>query len=1051
MKDKTFRWWKLSACRHLTIAVMGIALLASATQGLAGTVGKVVPIGGHASDLALDEARGVLYVANYTANRVEVISLADGSIRTSMNVPAQPSAVALSADGRYLVVAHFGAFQQGANNNGLTVIDLTTNSRQMYALGSAPLGVAFGVDNLALVVTSSEFMVFDPVSGMTQLLGTVSGVTTKSLPQPVGQYPSNIVGATMAVSGDGLWIFGSAAVGTGTGGGGGTANTTLEFSYEVTTKRVDAALWTWSPPPGPRAVSVNFDGSMYLSGWSMFDRRRDVNFSQLPNVIGAFDVGSHAWDSVRGRIYAQFIEDTGAGGAQQNIRSRLPVLQVLDADNLAVRERFQLPEHLSGKSILNSDSSMMYAISDSGITMIPIGSLERLPRVVADKESIIVRGNFCDRRVSSQELILVDPSGGNTDFSLSVNAPGVTVTPSSGVTPATIRVNIDPNAFQNQRGTVQVAIEIRSARGVNLPNPIPVLINNREPDQRGTVVNVAGRLVDVLADPVRDRFYILRQDTNQVLVYDGSTQTQIATLRTANTPTQMAISFDRRYLMVGHDNAQIIRVFDLETLTETQPIRMPGGFYPRSIAASGKAILVASRAAGPVHKIARVDFASRSATILPTLGVFENDIHVNTVLVATPNGSAILAAMADGRLMLYNANTDTFTVARKDFTELSGSYAASSFDQYVVGNHLLNASLVAIRNFDSTGVRSSGFFFLDQGGFRTVAASSSAAGVIQRFDAVSGQLARATRMAEAPLLPEVGSTTSTPTTPGSPSTPAAPATPGRQSWMQVFTRTIAPLANRTAIVNLTTSGFTVLPWSYDAAVAAPRIERVVNAADQGGAIAPGALISIFGRDLSPINQASQQMPLPTALGESCLTVNGVPVPVIFVSPNQINGQIPFQMEGNVQLVLRTPGGVSDNFNLTILPTAPGIFRNGVAGAATDLPAVFRHTNGLLVTPTNPVRRGDTISIYLTGLGRTSPAVESGVPAPSDPLASVIIPPVVSIGGVEIPVLFAGLVPGSVGVYQINARVTHLVPTGLEQILTVRQGSGATSIPVRVVD
>lgn len=1039
MKTNLLRWWRVSVCQPLLV-VAGMMLLAGMPDSaVAGTLGRVVPIGGHASDLALDEARGVLYIANYTANRVEVMSLADGSIRTSINVPAQPSSVALSADGRYLVVAHFGAFQDGANNNGLTVLDLSANSRQTFVLGSAPLGVGFGVDNLALVVTSTEFLLFDPVTGMTQVLGTVTGVTTKALPQPVGQYPSNIVAAAVAVSGDGLWIFGSAAV----GGGSGSNNATLEFSYEVTSKRVDAALWQWSPPPGPRAVSVNFDGSMYMSGWSMFDRRRDVNFSQFANVSGIFDIGTHVYDHARGRIYAQFLENEGgSGGTSQTARARTPILQVLDADNLAVREKLLLPEHLSGKSIMNADSSVMYAISDSGVTIIPIGNLERTPKVVASKDSIIVRGNFCDRRVSSQELVLVDPSGGSTDFTLTSSSPGVTVSPSTGVTPATVRVNIDPSAYQNQKGTVAVTIDVKSNRGVNIANPIRVLINNREPDQRGTVVNVPGVLVDVLADPARDRFYIIRQDTNQVLVFDGNTQTQIATLRTANTPTQLAITFDRRYLMVGHDNAQIIRVFDLETLEETIPIRMPGGYYPRSIAASGRSILVASRVAGPTHKISRVDFVSRTATPLPTLGVFENDIHVNTVLVASPNGSAIMAAMADGRLLLYNANTDTFTVARKDFTELSGSYAASSFDQYVIGNNLLNSSLVATRRFDAAAGRNSGFFFLDQGGFRTTAADSTSAGVIQRFDATNGQLGRSTRMVEAPLLPATGTgTTGTTTTP----------TTSSQGWTQVFTRTIAPLANRSAIVNLSTSGFTVLPWAYDVAVAAPRIDRVVNAADQGGAVAPGALISIFGSDLSPLNQASQQMPLPTALGESCLTVNGVPVPVVFVSPTQINGQIPFQVDGNVQMVLRTPGGVSDNFNLTILPTAPGIFRNGVAGTVNDLPAVFRNNNGLLVTGSNPIHRGDTISIYLTGLGRTSPAVEAGVPAPGDPLASVLVAPAVSIGSVEIPVEFAGLVPGSVGVYQINARVTHIVPTGLEQVLTVRQGSGATSVSVRVVD
>src|SRR5712692_2737734 len=91
-----FRWWKaaLAVC------------LANAAWGA--TFGKVVSIGGHASDLALDEARGVLYIANFTANRIEVMSLASNSIQTSINVAAQPSSLSLSPDGRYLVIAHFG-------------------------------------------------------------------------------------------------------------------------------------------------------------------------------------------------------------------------------------------------------------------------------------------------------------------------------------------------------------------------------------------------------------------------------------------------------------------------------------------------------------------------------------------------------------------------------------------------------------------------------------------------------------------------------------------------------------------------------------------------------------------------------------------------------------------------------------------------------------------------------------------------------------------------------------------------------------------------------
>ncbi|HUQ90464.1 MAG TPA: hypothetical protein VM120_02205 [Bryobacteraceae bacterium] len=1018
------------------LAIAGVAWLMLAASGsvFGGTAGKVVAIGGHASDLALDEARGVLYIANFTANRVDVMSLGDGNIQSSINVAAQPSSLALSADGRYLVIAHYGSFAAGSNNNGLTVIDLSANVRQTFALGSAPLGVAFGIDNRALVATATEFILFDPISGATDFIGPVKGITATMLPQPNGNFPANIVGASMATSGDGLWIFGTAAASGGTASG----SQTLEFAYDVTTRSVKAIVWNWAPPAGPRVVSVNNDGSVHMTGWAMHDRQMIQALNQLGNASGTANVGTHVFDNTRGVIYVQYADASGIVTAQT--AAAAPLLQIVDADNLAVRERLQLPENFAGKSVINSDSSVLYGVSESGVMIVPIGNISSVPRVVATKEDVTFRGNFCDRRVSSQEVTILDPSGRNTDFTLTVAGSGVSVSPTKGTTPATVRINVDPSAF-TQKGTVTATINIASTSAVNMPKPIRVLVNNREPDQRGSVVNIPGKLVDLLADPVRDRFYALRQDTNEMMVFDGASQTQIAKFKTFNSPTQMAITFDRRYMLVGHSLAQLIKVYDLETLEESNPIRMPSGYYPQSIAASSKAILVASRsAAGSDHKIVQVDFVTRSGTVLPTLGVYENKLDINTVLVATPNGSSIMGAQADGTLLLYSANADTFTISRKDPSPLSGAYAASSFDQFVIGNTLLNASLVPVGQFETTTGKSSGFAFLDQGAIRTTAPDSASPGIIQRITTSS---TRSTRMIEAPIVTQAAQT-ATSTTP-------APTSTAGTGWQQYFTRTVQPLYNRNAVIALTTSGITVLPWNFDAAVATPRIERVVNGADNTSPVAPGSLVSIYGTDLSPINQASQQIPMPTALGESCLTVNGVPLPVVFVSPNQINGQLPFQVDGNVSLILRTPGGISDTFNLTILPTAPGVFRNGVAGLQNDLPAVYRNQNNLLVTDTNPIHRGDTITIYLTGLGRTLPAVEAGVPAPGDPLSSAIVVPTVSIGGVGLPVEFAGLVPGTVGVYQINARVPSLVRPGLDQSLTITQGSSATTLSIRVVD
>ena len=265
----------------------------------------------------------------------------------------------------------------------------------------------------------------------------------------------------------------------------------------------------------------------------------------------------------------------------------------------------------------------------------------------------------------------------------------------------------------------------------------------------------------------------------------------------------------------------------------------------------------------------------------------------------------------------------------------------------------------------------------------------------------------------------------------------------------VFSRTLAALADQSALISLTTSGFTVLPWDYDAAVAIPQINSVVNAADYTKPMAPGGLISIFGNALSPTNEATNELPLPTALGDSCLTVNGVPVPMLYASGNQINGQMPVNVDGNVKMVLHGPGGVSDDYNVTVSPTAAHVFRTGGGGQPVTA-AIVRNSNNLVVTNANPVHPGDVLVIYATGLGRTTPAVDSGAAAPSDVLALSLAPVQVTLGGVNLPVYFAGLTPGYVGVYQINVKVAGNVPQGFNIPLVITQGGSSTEIPVRVV-
>jgi uncharacterized protein (TIGR03437 family) len=151
------------------------------------------------------------------------------------------------------------------------------------------------------------------------------------------------------------------------------------------------------------------------------------------------------------------------------------------------------------------------------------------------------------------------------------------------------------------------------------------------------------------------------------------------------------------------------------------------------------------------------------------------------------------------------------------------------------------------------------------------------------------------------------------------------------------------------------------------------------------------------------------------------------------------------------MILRTPGGSSDTYNLQVIPGAPGVFHSGVAGPANDVATIIRNSNGQLVTDSDPVHRNDVLVIFLTGLGQTSPAVGTGMPAPMSPLSIALTKPTVSIGGVQLALSYYGLAPGLVGVNQINVKVPANVPTGLSMPLTISQGSYISSTSVRVVE
>ena len=1054
---------------HSPIGTIGIMAKAAAlgsllaATALAGTFGTVVTIGGEGADLALDESRGVLYIADFTANRIDVMSTATKQVQTSINVPAQPSSVSLSPDGHWLLAGRYGNNSAPASpQSGLTLIDLTNNyAQQNYSLGSPVLGVAFGSDNTALVVTTTQFLQFNPSLGTTNVLESIESAAAQAIPVPAVNFPPNITGASVATSADHTSIYGLAD--------------NLEFYYDAVHHVLNAALYSSTPPQGPRAVSVAADGSFAVMGWTRVNQALQ-DTAEFATPSGVLNLGSHAVDEAHNVVYSQ----VAATGATVNGQTVLPQLQVLSSDNLTVLDTMFLPENLAGKAAITSDGQTVYALSQSGVTVLPVGLMNKYPRVRPSVANVLFLDGYCNRNATSQTFTLSDPGGNHTPFAVASTNRGVTVTPATGVTPAIITVSVDPNAFQNQNGTTDVNLSISSVVAVNAAQPVTVMVNAPQPSQRGTIVPIAGTLVDLLSDNTRVQYYVLRQDANQVLVYNGANNTQIAALRTCTRPMSMAETLDGNKLLVGCDGAHIMSVFDLNALQPLTPVDTGNG-YAQSVAASNGLNLAVMRdgAGGPPY-VAAVDLVLNAASRLPTLGVYQNQVNLNTVLASAPNGASILLASTDGHTMLYDANVNSFTASRQDFTSLTGPYAASAFGQYVVGNAVLDASLVPKATLDTQGGEPSGFLFVGQNGYMTSSAGTTSPGVIQGVNLASGSAIQPTSMVESPVLADqppvaVAGTVCTTTTSGGTSqevcqsgltetittcTTAASGNSTTNSCLSstttlaypknTFTRSLAMLQDGSALINLTSSGVTVLGPGYANSVQPPQINAVVSAADSKSPVAPGGLITVWGTALSPTNQATSQIPAPTALAQSCLTVNGQPMPLIFVSPNQVNAQMPFQAFGNVVMVVHTPGGVSPNFNLTVDSNAPAVFLSATAGPLTNLPTVVRQSTNLLVTDSDPIHEGDAITLYTTGLGAVTPVVPNGNPGPSNPLAYSVVQPVLTLGGAGLGVDYAGLAPGEVGVYQINATVPSNAPQGLNIPLTISQGGNSQTVYVRVV-
>jgi uncharacterized protein (TIGR03437 family) len=173
-----------------------------------------------------------------------------------------------------------------------------------------------------------------------------------------------------------------------------------------------------------------------------------------------------------------------------------------------------------------------------------------------------------------------------------------------------------------------------------------------------------------------------------------------------------------------------------------------------------------------------------------------------------------------------------------------------------------------------------------------------------------------------------------------------------------------------------------------------------------------------------------------------MLVNAQPAAILAVTPWQINAQIPPSLpDGPAKFEVQFPdGAISNAIQQEVRAVSPNIFTLPSQDEADCQDAVFHAGTGIPADPKHPANAGETVEIYATGLGPTRPQLQAGMLAPASPLAALRFPVTLLLGGAPAPVTFAGLTPGLIGVYQIDATMPSGL-TGTRQQVTLGVNGG----------
>src|SRR5450759_2981748 len=1042
-----------------------LLLVLSALPCLAATFGTVVPHAQPLADLVIDEARRRLYVVNTYSSTVEVYATNVSPPRlipanSSIKVGRTPLSVAMSRSGRYLYVACY-------DDSTLDIIDLNSASLSSVSKGldAKPQGVAVGFNEKVLISTigtgtGAELLItYDPVTGKTQPLSVAPPApVAPALPPPNGiMYLAGK--SRLQASQDGKLIIGVNL----------QAASRTVFVFDVASSIV---LGNRVVPVISPTLAVSPDGSKFLSGPMLFDTQTLAVLAQQNTVNSPYVFPATANFNVQtSQGGAVFTPDCTALLAAYNIvPTSVPAtpanasqMTVNTPDTMLIQLGIELQENQGGKMVITSDGATPYAISQSGFMVLPIGTLRNQPLALPDSTVALLASDQCGVTAALNSAIIPVRDIGGGRITVTVQALATTTTTATvRATAKTYGGDVTAQFSAVAARTLGTAaadqLLIQANEAVNIVPAVRVFQNTRNAESRGTILPIdwgasTSGLADMLGDTARQRIYIANPGLNRLEVFDMQGRQFLSPIPVSQLPRSMAFGADGNTLYVASGGGEQISVVDLTQGKVTGRVLFPplpfnsgfGLITPALLAGSQRGVQVIM-SDGTLWKIVGDKVTPRplNTNIFGTA----RSLPAPQTMVSTPEGSFVLILAGNGTAFLYSATDDDFVAARSVIpTPITGYYgpiaAGPNGQYYLVNDQVLNQALTPIGS-GGTGATGGGPLPAPGGPSSTgrpVAAVAAAGGSSYARFSIPVTAGSDTGLVEVVDL----NTSRITATAGALEITAAAVPPGAR--VNVIGRSmVLDSAGATAFV-LTASGLSVIPLATSTTQNLPQVpgNGVVNTGNYLGAVAPGGLISIFGANLASAVTAASS-PLPTLLGGACVTLNNTPLSLLATSPSQINAQLPPTLAaGRYPLVVRSLTGqaASASINVTVSKYAPAVF-------VDEQGAALYHADGTRVNQDHPGKRDERLTLYATGLGVTTGGrVTVGVPAPASPLA-VTAPVSLYFGNplikeAAIIVDWSGLLPGYIGVYQINCRIpgAHLKGDALPITLKIGGVSSPT--------